>query len=180
MNTLLGNLHAYKAKPNATVDQTAVEIKKMAIVIGKIKATERPSDLILALTLIKVIDRNQYALAKWQLKETEDLTFMFALEKLKAVELDNRDRDATTPVIEIANKATGNGAGKRKKFSGECFYCSKKGHRKNECRQWLGTDEGKKWAKEQSAKTDRGKSAGGNAARTADTTQDDDSGAESA
>ena len=41
LNTLFGNLHAYKTKSNATVDQTAAEIKKMVIVIEKIKMTEK-------------------------------------------------------------------------------------------------------------------------------------------
>ena len=67
---------------------------------------------------------------------------------------------------------------KKKKFSDECFYCNKKNHCKNKYHQWLNTDENKKWIKKQ-FKTDRDKSANGNAAKIANTTQNNDLNTES-
>ena len=64
MNILFNNFHIYKTKFNATVDQIAAEIKRMAIVIKKIKLIEKSNDLILILILIKTINENQYVLIK--------------------------------------------------------------------------------------------------------------------
>ena len=64
LNILLNNFYVYKAKSNATVDQTAVEIKKMAIIIEKIKMIKKSNGLILILILIKMINENQYVLIK--------------------------------------------------------------------------------------------------------------------
>ena len=66
----------------------------------------------------------------------------------------------------------------KKKFDDDCYYCNKKNHHKNECHQWLNTDENKKWIKKQT-KTDRDKSASGNVTKTINTTQNNDLNAES-
>ena len=63
-----------------------------------------------------------------------NLTFIDVVEKYKEVKQKTRD-DYTPLKTEIINRATSNEAGKKKKFGGDCYYCNKKGHRKNECRQ---------------------------------------------
>ena len=113
------------------------------------------------------------------MKKTKNFIFIFVLKKFKAVELNNWNRNIIIIfVIKIVNKITGNEIDKKKKFNDECFYCNKKNHHKNKYCQWLNTDENKKWIKKQ-FKTDRDKSASGNATRIADITQDDDLNAES-
>ena len=69
--------------------------------------------------------------------------FIDVIEKYK--EMKQKIHDDYTPLkTEIVNKATSNETGKKKKFDGDCYYCNKKNHRKNKCRQWLNTDENKK------------------------------------
>ena len=49
-------LDTYRANPNATVDDVAVEIREIADIITEIELKEAPIDLSLALKLIDVIN----------------------------------------------------------------------------------------------------------------------------
>lgn len=77
----------YKAKPTSSVEQIAAELIELQRSITDIKASESPSDLDLALRLMDSVQGTEYAVAKFLLEETQDLTFKDVRRRLGNVDL---------------------------------------------------------------------------------------------
>ena len=60
--------------------------------------------------------------------------FIDVIKKYKEMKQKIHD-NYTSFKIEITNRMISKEIGKKKKFSGDCYYCNKKNHRKNKCRQ---------------------------------------------
>lgn len=165
LNFLKRKFFNLKAGPTDSIDDVASELSRLQLKIRGIKATEAPTDLDVALTLINSVDDEAYALMKFHLDDMENLTLAHTKERLKSVEQRIRD-DSTND--EKANKS---GTTPRKEDR-ECFFCKRKGHLKRKCFKWLETDEGKKYAEdhpqpEKSTKTGQGKKPAPGGARAA-------------
>ena len=160
---LINRLNTYKAKPDAIIDDVISEIQEIVYIITEIREKLESKDFNLALVLINAVNGEQYVMTKWQLKNMNDLIFINVIEKYKEVKQKVRD-DYKTFATEVANKISNDSIDK-KKFKDKCFHCNKKKHRKIECRQWLNTDEDKKWAKQ---KVEKNKTAGEDSAKAAE------------
>ena len=135
---MLCRFHTYKAKPEEGVDETVAELEDMRDIIANINPEVRPTDIMMALVLMDLVDHERYNAVKVQLNDLEDLTFRKVMEKYK--EIEQLARDNTDSPYDTAKKASGKSTSK---FKGKCYYCKKPGHVKTKCYKWLATDEGK-------------------------------------
>ena len=60
--------------------------------------------------------------------------FIDVIEKYKKMKQKICD-NYTSFKTEILNRAINNETDKKKKFNSDCYYCNKKNHHKNKCRQ---------------------------------------------
>lgn len=120
-------LYGYKATAAQTVDNVATRLRMLTATIAEINLEAAPKDIVLALILMNSIDAEAYTMAKALLEDKENITFIGVIEKLKEVE--QRKRDDIVAVDEVAAKTSNS------KFSGECYHCHIKGHKKNTYRQ---------------------------------------------
>lgn len=98
-----------KAGAAGSIDKISSKLSRLQLISQDIKATETPTDLDAALTLINSVDNEAYTIAKYHLEDLRELTLADTKERLKLVE--QKIKDEITPNDEIANKALENAKG---------------------------------------------------------------------
>ena len=127
LNFLKRRFFNYKAGPTESIDEVASNLARLQMTIKNIKATESPTNLNVALTLINSMKKDAYNMVKFHLKDMKDLTLNHIKKRLKLVKQKIKDESISQ---KIANRARSPPKGKKTK---KCFHCKRKGHLKTRC-----------------------------------------------
>ena len=132
--TILGRFFTYTKSADESIDQMATNIKQLCDKTYSLRPDARPSDYHRAIVLIHAVHDEEYASAKYMLKQSVDLTPGLVVERLRAVEQDvKRAQDAANVAKGSRPKAR---RGKSSNFDInkiECYNCGEMGHFQSDC-----------------------------------------------
>jgi len=134
----LGNIMDIADRKNAAVDEKAQRLKNWNAEIKSVKESASLDDTVLLAFLFNSMSED-YETTVEVLKSQADLKWEDAVARLKSREIELQGRE-----LKEAALAAGKGT-----QQGKCYHCGRIGHHRYECKRWLRTDEGKRYAKGQ-------------------------------
>ena len=154
INLLLKQFHTYKACPDESIDDVASALGNTKVKIGDINQDHKPSDSSLAIALMSAIKDPACNTVNLMLEREPNLTLEVAKEQFKAVQQKLKNEVEN----EVDNTLPADGKN-RKESPPECDHCSKTGHIRVYCWNWLDTTyEGKEWERAYPDQEQKGKS----------------------
>jgi hypothetical protein len=142
----LGDIMGIADRKNATVDEKAQKLKDWNAEIKSVKEGASLDDTVLLAFLFNSMSE-EYERTIEVLKSQAEFKWEDAVARLKSREIELQEREPREEAL---------AAGKSGAEQDRCYYCKKKGHHGNKCKEWLRTPEGKRYTASRSDEHARG------------------------